>query len=118
MRSMPRHQSKLCKYGESCTAKRCAFRHPERGFFMGVCDTSDSRATISSQNEKDSEIAVAAVEFEHSCYLNELATNIEYINWCAEAPYAIGSHPDLGFFATWDDAFDTLLNATYVDVSC
>lgn len=117
--TMPRHQSKLCKYGELCTAKKCAFRHPERGFFTDIRGTASApRTTISGQDEKDLEFAAFAAEFEHSRKLNELAADIEYINWSTEAPYAITSYPDLGFFATWDDAYDILLSATYIDVRC
>lgn len=113
--NMPRRQSKPCRYGESCEVARCPFRHPEKEFFTYARE-SEARIdmTVSSQNEKDLEIANALAAFEHSNELNALAAEIEFINWCADAPYVIHSHPDLGFFTTWDDAYDTLLRATYI----
>lgn len=112
---MPRRQSKPCRFGELCVVPRCAFRHPEKEFFTYAREPIGiKKTTLSDQDDKDLELSKAFAEFEHSNELNSLAAEIEYINWCADAPYAIQSHPDLGFFATWDDAYDTLLRATYI----
>ena len=113
---MPRRQSKQCKFGELCDVPRCPFRHPDREFFTNARESANEskRDSLPSQNIQDLELLRNAHEFEHSNALNLLAAEVEFINWYADAPYAIQSHPDLGFFATWDDAYDTLLRATYV----
>lgn len=111
---MPRRQSKPCKFGESCNVPRCAFRHPEKEFFTNSIHESPKQKTLANQNLEDLEIIGAFAEFAHMCEMNSLAGEIEFINLCPDAPYVIQCHPDLGFFKTWDDAYDTLLRATFI----
>jgi hypothetical protein len=102
-------QSEKCRFGNKCRNYGCALVHPMKN----ILDNIDQEPRIAHvRDEKSAEVAEA--EFiENSLHLQhiaELTDGIVYTRQLPAEPYEIETYPELGTFATWDDAYETLID--------
>jgi hypothetical protein len=112
---MSKKQSKQCRFGSQCHEPKCAFKHPPKN----VLDESDeTKKIVREDDQKESEARLSnfissALQMQH---MDSLFSGILYTGWSEEEPYAIETYPELGTFATWNDACDALLDYVYLGI--
>lgn len=89
-----------CKFGSTCTNSACWFRHPEQ----------EQKAMVYS--DEPAEVTEYLDSNEINAYSEKLTSKILF-GWCdaqSILAYYIKGNPKIGAFATWNDAYDALLN--------
>lgn len=108
---MVKKQSRSCRNGAQCQIEQCRFRHPDKLIF--AYETEPMLPQLNDQKQKDGEEAMFLDGALHTIYMNDITSAIIYTAWDEDEPYVIETFPELGLFASWDEAYDALLNFIY-----